>query len=131
MSQTAAIAAEIAQKYPSGGIFALFGDLGSGKTTFVQQFCKHIGVSTPVLSPTFVITRIYPIPNSEAKVFHLDLYRINQNFDQLGLSEIFHQPKAYVFVEWPEKIGSLLPANHIKVYFTHLGESSRQIEIKE
>lgn len=130
VEQTWKIAQQIAQTYPPGTVFGLFGDLGSGKTTFVQGFCQSLGVSSPVLSPTFVINRIYPIPGHTGQVFHFDLYRLNNPSEELGIRDLLETQQDYILIEWPEKIAQILP-NMVKIYFQKLDDNLRQIEIAE
>lgn len=130
--QTQEIAKKLAQKYKNGGIFALIGPLGTGKTTFVQGFAQGLGISQRLISPTFIVMRQYNIPGkSEGKLYHLDLYRLDQieQMENLGISEIFQNPKNIILIEWAEKLGKLLPKNAIKIKFKALLENRRQIEI--
>lgn len=132
--ETQKIAADLAQKYKDGGIFALSGPLGAGKTTFIQGFAQGLGVKERLLSPTFVIIRQHEIPgNKESKLYHVDLYRLDEitEIEGLGLAEIFSNPKNIVFIEWAEKIGNLLPKHTIKIYLEIISENTRQIRIEE
>ncbi len=101
------------QQYP----LCFWGDLGSGKTTFVQGFAKGLGISKRLLSPTFIIVRHYDIPKSDRRLYHFDLYRFvdQKEVVMVGLSEILDQPQAIVCVEWPERLGTLLPKKRIDV----------------
>lgn len=103
-------------------IIALQGNLGSGKTTFVQGFLKMFGVKQSVTSPTFLIIRRYYLKNKKFKnVFHLDLYRIKKPKEllDLGFKKIINNPENIVLIEWPEKIKKLLPKNTVWVNFEH------------
>lgn len=112
-------------------IICLYGELGSGKTTFVQGFARGLGITTRLLSPTFIIVRRYELPE-ENFFYHIDLYRTSSTADlkQLGLSEIFLDPAAYVVVEWAEKLGELLPKDRRDIYFTTLDDERHTIIIK-
>ncbi len=144
--ETQKIGKDIAHKLNGGGIIALYGDLGSGKTTFVQGFAKGLGIKQNIISPTFIIARKYEIPNyssseqSESRssrldrtinFFHIDLYRIENETDikGLGLEEIFADKSNIVAIEWPEKIEKLLPEKALGVHFKYIKGDQRRIEI--
>lgn len=131
--QTKDLASKLAPKYQNGGIIALSGPLGAGKTTFVQGFAKGLGVKQNVISPTFIVMRQYPIPQKkDGRFFHIDLYRLDQinQLQELGLSEIFANPNNIILIEWAEKLGKLSPSKITKIYFNISSENTRQIEIK-
>jgi tRNA threonylcarbamoyladenosine biosynthesis protein TsaE len=115
----------------SGGkkIFAFYGSLGAGKTTFIKAICETLGVRESVTSPTFSIVNEYLSATGE-KIYHFDFYRIksvNEVYD-MGYEDYFYS-NAYCFIEWSEKIAELLPANSVKVNITVKGEQ-RLIEFK-
>ncbi|MBU1327443.1 tRNA (adenosine(37)-N6)-threonylcarbamoyltransferase complex ATPase subunit type 1 TsaE [Patescibacteria group bacterium] len=114
-------------------IVCLYGELGSGKTTFVQGFAKGIGLlRTRLLSPTFIIVRRYELLPKPFCLYHVDLYRIedSQSIHDLGLLETFVNPSAIVAIEWAEKLGSLLPEKRIDIRFTALSDGSHKIFIQ-
>jgi len=130
--ETQLLALKLSQKYQNGAILALIGNLGSGKTTFTQGFGKGLGIKDKILSPTFILMRQYSLPeNLKAKLFHLDLYRLEdiKEIGSLGLDEIFSNPRNIVLIEWAEKLGSFLPKNIILIQFKHIKDNIRQIEI--
>ncbi|MDO8570472.1 MAG: tRNA (adenosine(37)-N6)-threonylcarbamoyltransferase complex ATPase subunit type 1 TsaE [Candidatus Daviesbacteria bacterium] len=131
--ETRGLGKKIAQKYQNGGILALFGDLGAGKTTFTQGFAKGLGIKNKVISPTFIVMRQYPLIKNKAHFYHIDLYRLDQinQLEEIGLSEIFANPQNVILIEWAEKLGTLLPRNAVKIKFNHIKEDSREIEITE
>ena len=90
-------------------IFAFFGDLGSGKTTFIKAICNELNVIDIVSSPTFSLINEYR--NEEGStIFHMDFYRINSINEALEIGiEDYFTTNNYCFIEWPEKIESLLP----------------------
>ncbi|MDO8574146.1 MAG: tRNA (adenosine(37)-N6)-threonylcarbamoyltransferase complex ATPase subunit type 1 TsaE [bacterium] len=103
-------------------ILALKGDLGSGKTTFVQGFLRGLGVRKRVNSPTFVLMKRFKIHASRFKnAYHLDCYRIKKPKEllDLGLREILADPENIVLVEWPEKVSNFLPKKKIVVKFRY------------
>ncbi|MDX1909667.1 MAG: tRNA (adenosine(37)-N6)-threonylcarbamoyltransferase complex ATPase subunit type 1 TsaE [Bacteroidia bacterium] len=111
-------------------IFALYGDLGAGKTTLVKALCARLGVRVPVTSPTFTLVHEYP--GADGVIFHFDCYRLSDEAEawELGFDEYLNSGQ-YCFVEWPARIAGLLPSGTLHVYLTVEGEFSRTIEISE
>lgn len=131
--ETQQLAKKLAEKYQNGGILALSGPLGAGKTTFIQGFAQGSGIKQRLISPTFIIIRQYPIPGRKnGMFFHIDLYRLDQvhQLEELGLAEIFQNPQNIVLIEWAEKLGKLLPKQALKINFKLLSENIREIQIK-
>lgn len=96
-------------------ILALKGNLGSGKTTFLQGFAKGLGIKEKVLSPSFIIMRKYKIQNTRYKIqnfYHIDCYRLKKAKEiiVLGFKEIISEPKNIVAIEWAEKIAKIIPS---------------------
>lgn len=112
-------------------ILALYGDLGSGKTTFTKSFIASFGVEQTVTSPTFVIEKIYKIPNGKnfEYIIHIDAYRLNsgEELKDLGWDEILNNPKNIILIEWPEKIADILPENTRKIEFEFVDENRREV----
>ncbi len=130
--QTRQIAAEIAGRFKKrGGVVALIGDLGAGKTTFAQGFSQALGISGRIISPTFILIRQYPIPNSDRILYHLDLYRLveGDNLNELGLAEVLGSPKNIVLVEWAEKILDQLPRQTLKIRFEKVAATERRLMV--
>lgn len=128
--ETKKIAKNLVEKLKNGNILALYGDLGSGKTTFVQGLAKTLGIKKRIISPTFVIIRVYKI--GFKNFYHIDLYRIENEKDirGLGIMEIINNSENIVVIEWAEKMKSLMPRNRIDINFEYLGENKRKITIK-
>jgi tRNA threonylcarbamoyladenosine biosynthesis protein TsaE len=124
--ETQKIGRELAPKL-IGRTIALFGELGAGKTHFVQGLAAGLGIKKRILSPTFIFIRPYP----ENQFYHVDLYRAEKEADleSLGLSEILAE-EATVVIEWPEKIAEQLK-NPVRIYFEKLGENERKIKVSE
>lgn len=112
-------------------IICLYGELGSGKTTFVQGFARGLGIVGRLLSPTFIIVRRYLIPGLASFLYHLDLYRLKQAHDlhNLGLTEIFSQTGNFVVVEWAEKLGKYRPDSRLDICFTRQEDGSHKINL--
>lgn len=116
-------------------IFALAGDLGSGKTTFVQGLAAALGVREPVRSPTFVLMKWYRLPRAAPNGFrhfvHVDAYRMERPAEarHLGLAEAFRDRDAVVAIEWAERIRKLIPPHAMWVRFRHAGALGRIISV--
>jgi len=111
-------------------VFAFYGSMGAGKTTFVKAVCEELGVKDVVNSPTFAIINEYEV-EGKAPIFHFDFYRINkpeEAFD-FGYEDYFYSG-SICFIEWPEKIESLLPENCVKVTIEEQADGSRKIEVE-
>lgn len=133
-TQTQKFAKKLAQQILKKGpgrqaqVLALSGDLGAGKTTFTQGFMKALGVKHHVTSPTFMIVRRYELKNQKfLNAYHFDLYRIHQSKEILALDfrKIIRNPENIVLIEWPERLGRLLPKSATKISFNH-GKSVNQ-----
>ncbi len=112
-------------------VVALFGDLGSGKTTFMQGFAKGLGVEKRIISPTFIVVRKYEIKIKN--FYHIDLYRMEnqEDIEGLGIDEIMSNPENIVAIEWAEKMGELLPKNRWDLRFEYIDENKRKIVIRK
>lgn len=112
-----------------GRVFALYGDLGVGKTTFVQGFAQGLGIKDKIISPTFVLIRQHLIPKTKKILYHVDLYRLENPEDtkHLGIEEIMENPDNIVLIEWAERVNNLLPKNTLKISIENIGENNRKI----
>lgn len=112
-------------------VVCLWGELGSGKTTFVQGVAKGLGISARLLSPTFIIVRHYQIPDNPFRMYHLDLYRINHEEDAVavGFPDMIADPHAIVIVEWPERLGRLLPEKRVDIRFESLDNGHHSLAV--
>ena len=131
--QTKKIAAQIVQKLQPGDILALSGDLGGGKTTFVQGIARALKIKQNITSPTFVLLKSYRIFKQKFKnLIHIDLYRLKnlKETEALGLSDFLGKANNICVVEWAEKIKRLLPPKTIWLEFDFIDQNTRQIKIK-
>ncbi len=114
-------------------IIGLYGDLGTGKTTFMKSVAKAFGVEEDVTSPTFVIEKIFKLQDkSFERLVHIDAYRLESSHEllNLGWKEVSENPKNIIFIEWPEKVADILPKDMQHIYFTHVDESTREISFE-
>ncbi len=115
-------------------IIGLQGELGSGKTTFVQFFAKALGVKDKILSPTFVIFKSFVLKNKYfEKLYHFDCYRINQPKEilDLGFKEIIADKKNIILIEWSDKIEELLPSEAVILEFRFIDKNKREINVRQ
>jgi len=113
-------------------VFGLKGELGAGKTTFLQGFAKGLGVREKVISPTFVIMNRFPIKKGKfTNFYHFDCYRIEnvEEMKNLEFEEIIGNSKNIVCIEWPEKIKKALPTDINMIKFDVLEGDKRKIII--
>jgi tRNA threonylcarbamoyladenosine biosynthesis protein TsaE len=115
LTEIDALAKELSKTIKGGEVFALMGNLGSGKTTFVKKIAKELKIKKHVTSPTFTIMNNYSVNINGLKktLLHLDLYRLKNATEvwMLGLKEIWAKPQTITFIEWAEKIKEHLPKN--------------------
>jgi len=131
--ETKELAEKVAKKLNPGAVLALYGDLGSGKTTFVRFLVEALGLSARVQSPTFVLVRRYEGGLGVIKyVNHVDLYRLisKEEVLDLGLPEFFAEEGAVTVIEWPKLAEDLLPKNVVRVYFKYVEEGQRRINVQ-
>jgi len=136
VEQTGEIAKEFLEKishgiYDGALVVGLYGDLGSGKTTFTQAIAKHLGIKNNITSPTFVIEKKYMTENMLFEnLVHIDAYRLEkpEELSALSWKETVSNTKNLILIEWPERVASLLPENHAKIMFKFISETEREIE---
>jgi tRNA threonylcarbamoyladenosine biosynthesis protein TsaE len=121
--ETRKVGAALAELLVPGDVVSLTGDLGAGKTAFVQGAARALGVQEPVTSPTFVLVRQY---RGDVPVHHVDVYRLDrvQEVLDLGFEDLL-DPSGVVFVEWGDAIDALLPDDHLRVEITTDDDSRR------
>lgn len=131
--QTKALAAKLLPFLSRVNLVLLEGDLGSGKTTFVQGLAKLLGSSDRILSPTYLLHRSYKLKSTRFNTMHhLDLYRLGSTDDlkAIDLNELISDPNSLVVVEWAEKTQGITLPKHIKISLSITGEQKRTINIK-
>lgn len=111
-------------------VFAFFGPMGVGKTTFIKALCNELGVVEIVTSPTFALINEYQTGNGKI-IYHFDFYRIEkieEVFD-FGYEDYFYSGN-YCFIEWPDKVAEILPENVVFVQMVENNDGSRTINIR-
>ncbi len=115
VSHIESIAQSILKEFPEERIFAFYGQMGAGKTTFIKKFCEQLHVVVNTSSPTFAIVNDYPTENDES-VYHFDFYRIKNRAEALDIGfEEYLYSGYYCLIEWSEKVEDILPDTYVKV----------------
>ena len=129
VEETQAVGEALGAQLGPGAVVACVGELGAGKTCFLQGVARGLGVTTDVTSPTFVLVNVY---HGRLPVYHMDAYRTESLLEvvDLGLEEML-DGDGVTLIEWADKVRSLLPARAIVVRITGLGDEPRRIEVEE
>lgn len=145
VKETQDIAKQLAQKIlpqKSAVVIGLTGELGGGKTAFIQGLARGLGVKEKILSPTFVIFKKFAISQAYSKchkpglckkyLYHFDCYRIEDSKEilELGFKKIISNPQNIIAIEWAGKIRKIMPANTIWLNFNFIDDKTRQIVIE-
>ena len=112
-------------------VFALYGKMGAGKTTFVKALCQELGVEDVVTSPTFAVINEYCSDIAGEVIYYFDFYRIKklEEVYDMGYEDYFYSG-ALCFIEWPELVEELLPGNTVKVTIEELEDGSRKLTME-
>ena len=113
-------------------VFAFYGKMGAGKTTFIKAVCEELGVSDVITSPTFAIVNEYRSDLDGELIYHFDFYRIKklEEVYDMGYEDYFYSG-AVCFIEWPELIEELLPGNTVKVTIEEVENGARRLTLEE
>ena len=110
-------------------VFAFRGKMGAGKTTFIKAVCEALGVSETVNSPSFAIINVYESDTTGATIYHFDFYRINSIQEAINIgAEDYFNGGSLCFIEWPEKVESLLPGDTVWVDIVEQEDGARIIK---
>ena len=124
------VAREFIEHIGDHRVFAFYGKMGAGKTTFVKAICEVLGVEDVITSPTFAIINEYRSETTAELIYHFDFYRIKklEEVYDLGYEDYFYSG-ALCFIEWPELVEELLPLDAKKVTITENSDGSRTITL--
>ncbi len=127
--ETEEIASNLARNKKNIRIFYLYGDLGSGKTTFTKSFVEALGVERfHVKSPTYTYIREYKL--EDKSIYHIDLYRLEE-IDELlfqEIEELTENPANILIIEWADKLHEKLNGNSLEIFFKYIDENQREIK---
>lgn len=127
MNDTLLLAQNIeSEKFPNM-VICLNGELGTGKTVFVKGFAGALGIKDPITSPTFNIVKEYP--NGELPLYHMDVYRLEDNRDNIGLTDYFNKGGVTI-IEWADMIEDELPSERLDIEFKFIDENTRVLVLK-
>jgi tRNA threonylcarbamoyladenosine biosynthesis protein TsaE len=127
--QTRRIGMRLGGALQAGDVICLQGDLGAGKTTFVQGIAHGWGSLDAVSSPTFIIVNVYR-RGDQACLFHMDAYRLDSTpeAEELDLDAMLSQGP--LLIEWPERMDGLVPAEHLWIHLEHIGQEEREMKFR-
>lgn len=125
-AQLSEAAKQFVQAMDQNTVFAFYGKMGAGKTTFIKAICEELGVTDVINSPTFSIVNEYRSDTTGELIYHFDFYRIKkiEEVYDMGYEDYFDSG-AVCFIEWPELIDDLLPGDAVKVSITEQEDGSR------
>lgn len=123
-------AREFVANMGQASVFAFYGKMGAGKTTFVKAICEELGVEDVITSPTFAIVNEYQSTKTGGPIYHFDFYRIKKLDEvyDMGYEDYFYSG-APCFLEWPELIEEILPNDAVKVTITEQEDGTRIVEV--
>ena len=129
-AETRELGKRLSEQLKAGDVILLEGDLGAGKSEFARGVAKGLGVTETVTSPSFTILNVYE--SGKLPLYHFDWYRLESSEElyELGMDE-YLGGNGIALVEWPERIGSVIPAGARKVFIRHLSENEREISFDE
>ena len=122
-------AREFIKNMGTGHVFAFYGKMAAGKTTFIKAVCEELGVDDVITSPTFAIVNDYTSSKDDSHIFHFDFYRIKklEEVYDMGYEDYFYSG-SLCFIEWPELIEDILPGDAVKVTVTQNEDGGRVVE---
>ena len=125
-------ARQFVQAMGDNTVFAFYGKMGTGKTTFIKAICEELGVNDVITSPTFAIVNEYRSDKGGELIYHFDFYRIKklEEVYDMGYEDYFYSG-ALCFIEWPELVEELLPGQTVKVTIEEVEDGSRKVTLED
>ncbi len=125
-------ARQFVQAMGDNTVFAFYGKMGAGKTTFIKAICEELGVSDVITSPTFAIVNEYRSDKGGELIYHFDFYRIKklEEVYDMGYEDYFYSG-ALCFIEWPELVEELLPGQTVKVTIEEAEDGARKVTLED
>ena len=125
-SELSEVAAQLLEACPEERVFGFFGEMGTGKTTLIKEICRQLGVEDGMTSPTFAIVNEYWTRDGQP-LYHFDFYRIDEPADatRIGFQDYLYSDN-YCFIEWTEKVESLLNGEYTPVYIERIDDQTRK-----
>lgn len=132
LDQIQEAACQFVQAMGDNTVFAFYGKMGAGKTTFIKAICEELGVSDVITSPTFAIVNEYRSDKGGELIYHFDFYRIKklEEVYDMGYEDYFYSG-ALCFIEWPELVEELLPGQTVKVIIEEMKDTSRKVTLED
>lgn len=132
LDQIQEAACQFVQAMGDNTVFAFYGKMGAGKTTFIKAICEELGVSDVITSPTFAIVNEYRSDKGGELIYHFDFYRIKklEEVYDMGYEDYFYSG-ALCFIEWPELVEELLPGQTVKVIIEEMEDTSRIVTLED
>ena len=132
LDQIQEAACQFVQAMGDNTVFAFYGKMGAGKTTFIKAICEELGVSDVITSPTFAIVNEYRSDEGGELIYHFDFYRIKklEEVYDMGYEDYFYSG-ALCFIEWPELVEELLPGQTVKVIIEEMEDTSRKVTLED
>lgn len=129
LGDLSAVAEALLQEVQECRVWCFVGEMGAGKTTLIKEVCKCLGVTDTMSSPTFSIVNEYRTASDE-QVFHFDFFRLKNVAEayDIGAEDYFYSGN-YCFIEWPEKVGSMIPDHHARILISADNETFRTIAV--
>lgn len=132
--ETKELARKFATSLKPGDTVLFYGDLGAGKTTFIQGLAEYLGIKDRIISPTFILHRIHKTNHSKIRhINHIDLYRLEDKLEigSLGLDELIEDKEGIVLIEWAERLKDFKSKYGYEIRIEYLGENKREININK
>ncbi len=126
---TEKIAADIANLVKDFRVICLYGEMGAGKTFFTKSLSKALGVTTRIISPTYIFVRTHKA--KDINLYHIDAFRLSELDNNNEIKEILDDESAIIVIEWADKIKNILPEKRLDIEFIHKNNDEREIRVKK